>query len=122
MFNQTLHIEIETLLRILSQFGAFWKDQNSRYMGCNDVAAEKSKQKSRQDIIDKTDFDLSTLSIAEANAIREGDQIVINTNQPHCFLHSATNSEYKNVFVTFKAPLWNSNKEIVGGLWHRYIY
>ncbi len=69
-----------------SQLGTFWKDQNSRYMGCNDVAAEKSEQKSRHDIIDKTDFDLYTLTIAEANAIRAGDQTVINTNQPHCFL------------------------------------
>lgn len=112
--NQTLHIEIESLLKIPGQLGIFWKDCNSHYMGCNDIAAEKSLQKSRHAIVDKTDLDLPTLSIDEANLIRNGDQIVINTHQAHCFLYSATNSEYKQIFLTFKAPLWNQSKEIVG--------
>jgi DNA-binding CsgD family transcriptional regulator len=113
--KQALHIDIEHfLLGIPGQCGSFWKDCNSLYMGCNDVAAEKSLLKSRQDIVEMSDFDLTTLSTAEAKSIRQGDQLVINTQKPHYFLFSATNSQNKNIFLTYKAPLWNLKNEVVG--------
>jgi DNA-binding CsgD family transcriptional regulator len=111
--KQSFHIDIENLLWISGQ-GAFWKDINSHYLGCNDIAAEKSQIKSRKEIMGRTDFDIPTLSAYEATQIREGDQLVINTQRPHCFLYSASNGAEKNVFVTYKAPLFNSNKLVVG--------
>lgn len=115
MNKQALHIDIEQfLLGIPNQCGSFWKDCNGLYMGCNDIAAEKSLLKSRQDIIEMSDFDIASLSFSEAELIRQGDQIVINTQKPHYFLYSATNLQNKNVFLTFKAPLWNLKNELVG--------
>ncbi|MBA2649585.1 MAG: helix-turn-helix transcriptional regulator [Legionella sp.] len=114
MDKHVFQIDIENLLWLAGQWGAFWKDCNSHYMGCNDIAAEKAQLKSRQDIVERTDFDLETLSLTEANQIRQGDKLVINTQKPHYFLYSATNSCNKSVFLTFKGPLWNINKKIVG--------
>jgi DNA-binding CsgD family transcriptional regulator len=114
MQKQTYHIEIEALLSMPGQSGFFWKDCNSYYMGCNDVAAEKSQINSRHEIVEKSDFDLKILNNDEALSLQNGDQLVIRTKRPHCFLYSATNTSDKHIFLTYKAPLWNSNKEIVG--------
>lgn len=54
----------------------FWKDQNSVYLGCNDVFAAKAGLPSPQAIAGKTDFDLPWLR-SDAEHYRANDQDVI---------------------------------------------
>jgi hypothetical protein len=70
MNKQRFHIDVESLLQLPGQFGAFWKDCEGRYLGCNDVAAEKVRLTSRHDVVDRTDFDIDTLLTDEAIQIR----------------------------------------------------
>jgi DNA-binding CsgD family transcriptional regulator len=112
--NNMYHINVESLLWLPGQLGVFWKNCEGHYLGCNDVAAEKAGLQSRQDVVGRTDFDIDALSNEEATKIRDGDKQTIQEKKPFYFLYTATQSNSKNVFITFKAPLWNQDKKIVG--------
>jgi DNA-binding CsgD family transcriptional regulator len=114
MNKQRFHIDIESLLWLPGQFGVFWKDCEGRYLGCNDVAAEKARLTSRHDVVDRTDFDIDTLLKDEAVQIREGDQQVLSEKKSLYFLHSATGANSENFFLTVKAPLYNQEHQLVG--------
>jgi PAS domain S-box-containing protein len=94
--------------------GIFWKDRESRILGCNQKFAEDAGVESPADMVGKTNFDVYPK--AQAEAYRADDIEVINTGMPKVGIEEPLLlSTGETVWIeTNKAPLRNSAGEIIG--------
>jgi diguanylate cyclase (GGDEF)-like protein/PAS domain S-box-containing protein len=94
--------------------GMFWKDRESRILGCNQKFAEDSGGTRPEDIIGKTNFDFYPKE--QADAYRADDLEVINSGQPKLGIEEPLllPSGETAWIETNKAPLRNSSGEIIG--------
>ena len=94
--------------------GIFWKDRESRILGCNQKFAEDSGAKSPADLVGKTNFDY--YPEAQAEAYRADDLEVINTGVAKVDIEEPLLLPTGQTawIETNKAPLRNSVGEIVG--------
>lgn len=60
--------------------GIFWKDRDSRYLGCNKVFARDAGLETPADIVGKTDLDLAWSSLAEK--VRADDREIMESGVP----------------------------------------
>lgn len=58
----------------------YWKDRGGKYMGCNDLQAQDLGLSSKDDIIGKTDYELSVEE--EAEGLRKTDLEVMESGVP----------------------------------------
>jgi len=95
----------------------FWKDKNSVYLGCNDNFAKLAGVKKPEDIIGKTDYDLSWKK-EESDSYRKTDKEVMTKGAPILDIeepaHQAGGKEL--TILTNKVPLKNATGEIFGVL------
>ena len=94
--------------------GIFWKDRESRFLGCNQKFAEDAGVESPADLVGKTNFD--AYPKGQAEAYRADDLEVIKTGMPKIGIEEPLLlSMGKTVWIeTNKAPLRNSAGEIIG--------
>lgn len=95
----------------------FWKDRELRYLGCNLVFAKDAGVESLQDIIGKTDYDLSWTK-EQADHYRNDDRQVIDSGLPKLYYEEPLNNA-AGEFIwieTSKVPLNNAANEIIGVL------
>lgn len=91
----------------------YWKDENFKYLGCNELQAFDAGLKSTSDIIGKTDYDILPKNVA--NQIRENDTQVILTGKPCVFEeYWFDRSNEQSVYLTQKTPLLNQEGEVIG--------
>jgi PAS domain S-box-containing protein len=95
----------------------FWKDRESRYLGCNHNFAQDAHLSLPTDIIGKTDHDLPWGTI-EADAYRADDRQVIESGVAKLgIIETQTRSDGTSIWVeTNKMPLHNLNGETIGVL------
>ncbi|TAF07588.1 MAG: PAS domain S-box protein [Nostocales cyanobacterium] len=94
----------------------FWKDRNSRYLGCNRQLVLDAGLSSVAEIIGKTDFDLPWKE--QAPLYRADDHIVIESGQPKFNIEEpfTKHDSLTRWLHTNKMPLYNPNGEIIGVL------
>ena len=91
----------------------YWKNREGVYMGCNSMEAEILGFQSPDEVIGKTDFDLSWKKIS--SILRESDQRVMKTGKPEQIMEYPILANGKQaIMLTTKAPLYDNNKNIVG--------
>ena len=91
----------------------YWKNREGVYMGCNSMEAEILGFQSPDEVIGKTDFDLSWKKIS--SILRESDQRVMKTGKPEQIMEYPILANGKQaIMLTTKAPLYDNNKKIVG--------
>jgi diguanylate cyclase (GGDEF)-like protein/PAS domain S-box-containing protein len=92
----------------------FWKDLNSRYLGCNQAFAKDAMLDSPQDIIGKSDFDL--LWSDTADKFQKEDYEVMRTGQSMLnYEHSLLRPNGEVTWArTSKVPLRNQQGDIIG--------
>ncbi len=115
----------ETQLRESEQFlqtvldtfplAVFWKDRQSVYLGCNQQLANSLNLSSPQEIVGKTDFDLS-LTLDQASAYRASDKLVIESGvaqlgMEEIFILPTGETRW---IETHKAPLRDWANNIIG--------
>ncbi len=93
----------------------FWKDRQSRFLGCNPAFA-KDYQLTEEQIIGKTDFEMPWS--AWADHYRADDARVIETKIPKLGYEQITsNLNGEQIWIlTSKIPLTNSQGEVIGVL------
>jgi PAS domain S-box-containing protein len=103
---------IETL-----PLAVFWKDRESRYLGCNHNFAQDANLSSPAEIIGKTDYDL-IWGAMEGNAYRADDRQVIDSGIVKLgIVETQTREDDTPIWLeTKKLPLRNINGEIIGVL------
>ena len=93
----------------------FWKDQDSKYLGCNNTFAKVSGLEKTDDILGKTDFDLCWTD-EEADQYRQDDQFVMKRNIPLYNVlkprHQINGDEI--LCDVNKIPLHNQDGKVVG--------
>lgn len=94
----------------------FWKDQHSKFLGCNTLFAQDAGFSRPEDLIGKTDFDLCWMS--EAERYRADDQRVMATGVGRQrFIETRITPRNKPVWLrSFKKPWLGENHEILGVL------
>ncbi len=107
---------IPELLKQLPSY-VFWKDTNCTFLGCNDAFAHASGFSSPQEIIGKTDFDLSTTK-EESAAYQTDDEDVMRSRKPKLNIEETqtTPDGRQIILLTNKVPLLNKKGEVIGVL------
>ena len=108
--QQFLQTVIETF-----PLAVFWKDRESRYLGCNHNFAQDANLSSPTEIIGKTDYDLSWGAI-EGDAYRADDlQTIASGVAKLGIIETQTLVDGRSRWVeTNKIPLQNVNGETIG--------
>ncbi|MGF1459271.1 MAG: PAS domain S-box protein [Leptolyngbyaceae cyanobacterium] len=103
---------LELVLNAIPQ-RVFWKDRNSKFLGCNPAFAHDYRLTSA-DIIGKTDSELPWAEWAEL--YNGDDQEIIKTQTPRLnYEEPGTNFQGEPIWLrTSKIPLTNSQGEVVG--------
>lgn len=87
----------------------FWKNQESIYLGCNDLMATELGLKSKADILGRSDYDFP-VSKHEADSYREQDQQVMESGHSLQFKDTASLPKHIIQFEVIKIPIFKGNK------------
>lgn len=93
----------------------FWKDKESRYLGCNNNFARAAGLDDPADIAGKSDYDLPWLR-EEAEFYRQVDKRVVETDQPVLDLEESQLNAFndRTIILSSKVPLHGEDGEVVG--------
>lgn len=108
----------ESLLRnIITNIpcAVFWKDCDSKYLGCNDRLVWKYGLKSVSEIIGRTDLEVG-IGEAEARAFLDGDRRIIETGEPLLNLEEKlTRSDGSTlILATSRVPMRDPFGAVIG--------
>lgn len=90
----------------------YWKDRDGRYLGCNLLQAKDLHLDNCEDIIGKTDYDLSPKD--KADAFRKIDEKIITEGKKIEAEEIIIKHGEKTVVLSKKIPLYDDNKNIIG--------
>jgi PAS domain S-box-containing protein len=114
-----LHQSQQFLQTVFDTFplAVFWKDRESRFLGCNYNFARDANLDSPADIIGKTDYDLPWGAV-EADAYRADDRQTIDSGVAKLgIIETQTRADGNETWVeTNKLPLRNLSGETIGVL------
>jgi two-component system cell cycle sensor histidine kinase/response regulator CckA len=101
--------------------GVFWKDRESRYLGCNEVVARVWGLASPEAIVGLTDYELAGLTREQADYFIACDRAVMDQNQAeYGIIEEATLADGSTVWLeTNKIPLLDESGTVTGvlGTW-----
>jgi PAS domain S-box-containing protein len=101
--------------------GVFWKDRQSRYLGCNRVVAQAFGFAHPDQIIGKCDHDLPSLKPEQADFFVQKDREVMESNTPELgIIEPATLANGISIWMeTNKMPMQDFNGKVIGvlGTW-----
>jgi PAS domain S-box-containing protein len=103
---------LEMLVRELPE-SVYWKDTQGRYLGCNENMVKMSGYATVEEVIGKTDYDMSWRVIAPK--LIENDQLVITSGQEQVFQEIAEDAmgQYR-IMHTRKVPLKDDEGKVIG--------
>ena len=93
----------------------YWKDKEGRYLGCNQYVLDMIGLNSREELLGKTDFEVT--SEEDAQKIRATDSLVMTTNTPYEGEELFTLPKKNNkqmIMLTVKNRLLNDQGEVIG--------
>lgn len=107
---------IDTLFTHLP-VSVFWKDRQSKYLGCNDRFAADAGLVSPEDVVGKTDDDLPWTA-NQAKMFQRVDSEVMTTNKPRLnFVEQQRQANGKTAWLQVnKVPLHNRDSQVIGVL------
>ncbi len=101
--------------------GVFWKDRESRYLGCNEVVAQAWGLDSPEAIVGLTDYELPGLSQEQADYFIACDRSVMEQNKAkYGIIEEATLADGSTIWLeTNKIPLIDETGAVTGvlGTW-----
>lgn len=94
----------------------FWKDRDSRYLGCNTEFAKDAGHARPDELIGKTDFEMGWKDQAEL--YRADDQAVMESGQPKLdYEELQTTPDGNTIWLsTSKVPLRDESQQVIGML------
>lgn len=112
-----LQAEIDTMKTIISMMPGhvYWKNSDGRYMGCNNNLAKVLKLSSPDDIIGKTDADLTGVDIADKTTKVDSD-VLKNQNELRTEEEGFDADGKPALYLTQKSPLLDRQGQVKGVL------
>lgn len=104
---------LQTVLQTMP-LRVFWKDRDSRYMGCNAAFAKDAGVSSPDEMLGKTDFDMGWRDQAEL--YRADDKLVMASGSPKLgYIEPQTTPDGERIWLeTSKAPLVDGENKVIG--------
>ena len=92
----------------------FWKDKESRYLGCNKNFAALDGRSDPRELVGKTDYDMAWREHAEG--YRRFDRATMERGEPLLNQEEVTHDDQgrEMVILTSKVPLRNESGEVIG--------
>lgn len=106
---------LDLLERVLavSPGNIYWKDNEGRFLGCNDNVAKIFNLASNRDIQGKTNHDLFAANLAVQT--EQADRLVISTNREQIFEEKGLSANLEPaIYLSRKVPLTNEQGQIIG--------
>jgi PAS domain S-box-containing protein len=104
--------------------GVFWKDRQSRYLGCNQVVARAFGLARSEDLIGMCDHQLAGLAREQADFFVAKDRQVMETDVPELgIIEPATLADGTTIWMeTSKMPLHDAAGQVIGvlGTWQDF--
>ncbi|MFO0937381.1 MAG: PAS domain S-box protein [Gemmataceae bacterium] len=101
--------------------GVFWKDQNCRFMGCNQVVAQAMGLAKSEEIIGRMHSDLPAFTPEQAEFFTAKDREVIQSGLAQCHIvETITKADGKTILLdTSKVPMRDAQGNVLGilGIW-----
>jgi PAS domain S-box-containing protein len=101
--------------------GVFWKDRDSRYLGCNDVVLRTLGLSSARELIGKTDADVPTIPPKQATFFVEKDRAVMQADAPERqVIEPLTRADGTTIWLeSSKIPMHDEQGRVIGvlGTW-----
>lgn len=93
----------------------FWKDKNSRFLGCNKMFADSINLSSPEEIIGKTDYDMPW-SKGESDMYVADDKAVISSGMPKLNYEERQKQAdgTEKVMLVSKVPMYNAHHQVEG--------
>ncbi|MCK4869479.1 MAG: PAS domain-containing sensor histidine kinase [Gammaproteobacteria bacterium] len=113
--NTEQHCNEDFLSNIVAKMPGhvYWKNRNGVIIGCNIAQAQSLGFKSQDDVIGKTDYDITTKE--KADAIRKIDLQVMKTGKMQTTEETFTTKDNKELsYLSKKEPLRDCNGEVIG--------
>ena len=111
---------LKTVLNNIPQ-GVFWKDRQSRYLGCNAVVTRSTGVERAELLLGRTDHELPGLTKEQADFFLQKDREVMASGQPQLgIIEQSTHGSGRTVWLeTNKIPLRDVTGEVCGilGTW-----
>lgn len=106
---------LHTVLQTMPQ-RVFWKDLDSRYLGCNPAFARDAGLNQPSELIGKTDYDMGWKD--QAALYRADDQAVMQGRQPKLnFIEPQTAPDGSTIWLeTSKVPIYDTENKVMGVL------
>lgn len=115
--KQIYNIDIENILISMKDAYVFWKNNDSRFLGCNQKFLSSTGCGSSQDFIETNDYEMPWAQTCAASYIHD-DQNIIKTGIPRINyreLQQQLDGTTKTVLIS-KIPLYNKYSQIAGVL------
>jgi PAS domain S-box-containing protein len=91
----------------------FWKDRQSRFLGCNKIFAQTAGVNSPEELLGKTDFDLHWQE--QAPAFFEREQRIMNSDEGEYYIEEYLRTDGALGYVEIcKLPLHNAEDKVIG--------
>lgn len=100
--------------------GVFWKDRNSRHLGCNRVIAQALGFDSPDQVIGLADADLPSVTPEQAAVFTSTDLKVMETGRPFYVSEQLTKPDGTTIWLnTVKLPFHDTDGQLIGviGTW-----
>jgi PAS domain S-box-containing protein len=113
--DEELAMSKEILRKVLDNIPirVYWKDKESRFLGCNKSFYEGISFKSDEEVIGKTDYDWNTKEVADKT--RNDELEIINTKIPKLrFIEKFIDNGEEVIFSSNKLPFIDQNNEVIG--------
>jgi two-component system, OmpR family, aerobic respiration control sensor histidine kinase ArcB len=109
--DSTSKIALEKIINILPGH-VYWKDKESKFLGCNDTQAKSYGFESSNTLIGKHDKDIIKADIAQK--IIENDKEIMSSKQSCTFEEEAFINKKRKWVLSQKAPIIDKNDEVLG--------
>lgn len=109
--NSPNDIALKHILTYLPEH-VYWKDNQGRYLGCNLAQAQDLNLNHCDDIIGKTDYDLSTKN--KADQFWEVDNQVLSFGKTIEIEEEIIKNGESRIVISKKSPLYNELSQVIG--------
>lgn len=100
--------------------GVFWKDRDSRHLGCNRVVARALGFDSPEHVIGLSNADLPSVTPEQAAVFTSADRRVMETGLPQHVSEQMTKADGQTIWLnTIKLPFHDADGQLIGviGTW-----
>ncbi len=91
----------------------FWKDRNSKFLGCNASSLREMKIENEEDVIGKSDFDFHEKNDAEK--YKADEEAIMLSGDPEINYQETQMKEGKErIYITSKLPFYDEDGNVIG--------